>query len=62
MRGIEGELDVVRFERSRFGVRPTPAGERAVATGRPQHPGIEASVKGVREIGPGTAGEAAEGG
>ena len=107
VRGIERRLGIVLFERGRFGARPTPAGERAVAharrilrmlsvlvnetrgAGRPEitgplriaafrsaalhllppvlarlsarHPGIEASVTVVREIGPGTAGEVAEG-
>ncbi len=107
VRGIERKLGVVLFERGRFGARPTPAGERAVAHARrvlrmlqalvreardapraeitgplriaafrsaalyllpavlqclsARHPGIEATVTVVREIGPGTAGEVAEG-
>jgi len=112
VRGIEGKVGVVLFERGRFGARPTPAGARAVAharrvlrmlqtlvaetrgvgaagagTGRVEgplrvaafrsaalyllppvlerlaarHPGIEASVTVVREVGPGTAGAVAEG-
>ncbi|GGR16518.1 LysR family transcriptional regulator [Streptomyces aurantiogriseus] len=107
VRGIEGKLGVVLFERGRFGARPTPAGARAVAHARrvlrmlevlvaetrgtgtrrlagplrvaafrsaalyllppvlerlaARHPGIEVTVTVVREIGPGTAGEVAEG-
>ncbi|MFF0017312.1 LysR family transcriptional regulator [Streptomyces sp. NPDC005374] len=107
VRGIEGKLGVVLFERGRYGARPTPAGARAVAHARrvlrmlealvretrdtpraeitgplrvaafrsaalyllppvlarlsARHPGIEATVTVVREIGPGTAGEVAEG-
>ncbi|WP_141207102.1 LysR family transcriptional regulator [Streptomyces griseorubiginosus] len=107
VRGIEGKVGVVLFERGRFGARPTPAGARAVAHARralrllealvreardtpaaeitgplriaafrsaalhllppvlerlsARHPGIEATVTVVREIGPGTAGEVAEG-
>ncbi|MYQ48917.1 LysR family transcriptional regulator, partial [Streptomyces sp. SID4985] len=34
VRGIEGKLGVVLFERGRFGARPTPAGERATAHAR----------------------------
>ncbi|MFD9323627.1 LysR family transcriptional regulator [Streptomyces sp. NPDC060053] len=107
VRGIEGKVGVVLFERGRFGARPTVAGTRAVAharrvlrmlqalvaetrgvgTGRvdgplriaafrsaalyllppvlerlaARHPGIEATVTVVREVGPGTAGAVAEG-
>lgn len=108
VRGIERKLGVVLFERGRYGARPTPAGERAVAHARrvlrmlealvaetrgaagagevagplriaafrsaalyllppvlerlaARHPGIEATVTVVREIGPGTAGEVAGG-
>ncbi|MFJ1805976.1 MULTISPECIES: LysR family transcriptional regulator [unclassified Streptomyces] len=107
VRGIEGKVGVVLFERGRYGARPTAAGARAVAharrvlrmlqtlvtetrgvgTGRvggplriaafrsaalyllppvlerlaARHPGIEATVTVVREVGPGTAGEVAEG-
>lgn len=107
VRGIEGKLGVVLFERGRYGARPTPAGARAVAHARrvlrmlealvretrdtpraeitgplrvaafrsaalhllppvlarlsARHPGIETTVTVVREIGPGTAGEVAEG-
>ncbi|MEU5043841.1 LysR family transcriptional regulator [Streptomyces griseorubiginosus] len=107
VRGIEGKLGVVLFERGRYGARPTPAGARAVAHARrvlrmlealvreardtpaaeitgplriaafrsaalhllpavlerlsARHPGIEATVTVVREIGAGTAGEVAEG-
>ncbi|WP_018544688.1 LysR family transcriptional regulator [Streptomyces sp. LaPpAH-108] len=34
VRGIEGKLGAVLFERGRFGARPTPAGERATAHAR----------------------------
>ncbi|MFH8338209.1 LysR family transcriptional regulator [Streptomyces sp. AM6-12] len=34
VRGIEGKLGAVLFERGRFGARPTPAGERAAAHAR----------------------------
>ncbi|MFF3848338.1 LysR family transcriptional regulator [Streptomyces sp. NPDC002328] len=108
VRGVERKLGVVLFERGRYGARPTPAGERAVAHARrvlrmlealvvetrgatdageaagplriaafrsaalyllppvlerlaARHPGIEATVTVVREIGPGAAGEVAEG-
>lgn len=107
VRGIEGKLGAVLFERGRHGARPTPAGQRAAAHARrvlrmldalvaevrgggtaapagplriaafrgaalhllppvlerlaARHPGIEPTVTVVREIGPGTAGEVAEG-
>ncbi|MER5197142.1 LysR family transcriptional regulator [Streptomyces sp. NPDC002755] len=107
VRGIEGKVGVVLFERGRYGARPTAAGARAVAHARrvlrmlqalvaetrgvgtgqvdgplriaafrsaalyllppvlerlaARHPGIEATVTVVREVGPGTAGAVAEG-
>ncbi|MFD9433294.1 LysR family transcriptional regulator [Streptomyces sp. NPDC060002] len=107
VRGIEGKVGVVLFERGRYGARPTAAGTRAVAHARrvlrmlqalvaetrgvgtgqvdgplriaafrsaalyllppvlerlaARHPGIEATVTVVREVGPGTAGAVAEG-
>ncbi|WP_424217143.1 LysR family transcriptional regulator (plasmid) [Streptomyces sp. BI20] len=109
VRGTEGKVGVVLFERDRRGARPTPAGTRAVAHARRalhlldllvtearaaargdeepvgrlriaafrsaalhllppalarltrRHPGLEPEVRVVRELGPGTAGEVAEG-
>ncbi|MGV9278002.1 LysR family transcriptional regulator [Streptomyces griseosporeus] len=107
VRGIEGKLGAVLFDRGRHGARPTPAGQRAAAHARrvlrmldalvadvrggaaaepagplriaafrgaalhllpsalerlaARHPGIEPTVTVVREIGPGTAGEVADG-
>ncbi|MFJ8214737.1 LysR family transcriptional regulator [Streptomyces sp. NPDC096033] len=66
VRGSEGKVGAVLFERGRSGASPTPAGERAVALGRRilrlyEALGAEARAAGRAASGGGAAGGALEG-
>ncbi|MFC3575401.1 LysR family transcriptional regulator [Streptomyces yaanensis] len=56
VRGIERKLGVVLFDRGRYGARPTPAGERAVAHARRVLRMLEALVAETRGVGAGPDG------